>query len=142
MKGNECIGGKTIVVKQVTGIGFGDGEVWRIDFAPITIGLAPEDRSPGFVESVNGLILGFKPAAESDGTRLAIAASGVVATKLIINLPADNGRVTPVAGGHGRDYALCVMAIGFVVRAVVPARTRTAAATLNVYRKNIRIRPA
>ncbi len=62
--GDECVRGESIVVKNVTGIGFGDGEVWRIDFAPITIGLAPKDRAPGLVESINRFVSSLLASGE------------------------------------------------------------------------------
>jgi hypothetical protein len=65
LKGDKGIGGEAVVVEDVTGIGFGDREVWWIDFAPIIVGLAPKDRAPGLVERINALVSGFQPRAVS-----------------------------------------------------------------------------
>ncbi len=126
----------------MTGIGFGRGKIGRLDLIPISIGLAPENCAPGLVELIERVIFCLQPLAEGTGARTAVAAGGAVAAKLIIDLPADDIWVAPVAGSHRRNNLLGVLAITRAVGAVMSPRSIAQAASLDINREDIRVCPA
>ena len=70
----------------------------HIDFLPLRIGLIPENCPPGFVQSVQRTVFFLKEHTES--RRIAFGIKLIHLTvKLIVNLPADDGRMRRIMGG-------------------------------------------
>ena len=68
-----------------------------VNLAPIRVGLVPEDSSPGFVQSIQSIVLFPEPDAECRGIALGIKFT-FLTIDLVVYLPADNSGMRTVMG--------------------------------------------
>ncbi len=91
----------------------------HIDLFPVCIGLAPEHRSPGFVERIKRSVLFLQEHTECLPIRLGEEIIGFT-VQFIVDLPADNRRMPAPVFGHFSDQEGHLLTVDRTVVIIMP----------------------
>ena len=118
-------------------VGFGHGQVGRVDVVETVVVHRPERIPPRGVQRGGGAVALCQPAAKGMGCRITIRDHRVVAAVFIVDLPRGHMGVRAIAFGHQRGNRDAFLLIAFVAETVVPARPEFARTPFNIHGKHV-----